>query len=480
MTSRIAIRLGIAVTALLVVGFGSYRFFRGNAESAVVKEWIPARPDITGFPAALDSALAAAEARARDRDGALAGLEELSALYHANGFYDQAVHCYQGLRQLDPDNARWPHLHASILAGFGMAEQALALWEQVVELDPDYLPARLRIGDAALKSAQPADAATAYNAALQTAPGDPYALLGLARIDLEQGRDEAALRKLETVVQRSNYTLGYDLIVTLYENAGRHDQAMAVRRQEGASGAYRDPPDRWLDGLITHCYDPYRLALEAGERSRRGNVESAIDLLQRAVALDPADTAARYQLGNLYFEQRRIDEAIEAFRRCTVDDPGFADGWGKLSAAIAQTGRVAEAERIIEQGIEAIPDSPSLHRMRAHRHWARGNLGAAIADFRTAIRLRPNDPGGYIELGTVLNQQGRDREALQLFETALVYDPANPTALAVLALRHIDSGDRSAADAAWEKIINQPRATENHLNLLRQAYHQRFGELPDP
>ncbi len=469
----------LGLLALLGAGaVAGYWFVRAGQQQTAVASHVPAIPDTSALPAAFDDALAVTDARARSRTDALAGLEELSALYHANGFFDQAIICYTGLAALEPAEARWPHLHATILAGFGLSDEALALWDRVTELAPDYLPARLRIGDIALKSNAITRATAAYEAARRIDEGNPYALLGLARIDLEAGAEAAALRKLETVVRRSNFTLGYDLIVTLYENAGEASKAEFIRGQAEASGAYRDPPDPWLDSLIEHCYDPFRLALEAGTKARTGEPERAISLLQRAVELDPSDVSAHFQLGNLYKAQLQLDAAIAEFRRCTILDPGFADGWAQLSAALAQSGNVTEGDRILNAGLEAVPDSPGLHLMRARRHRAGNNSGAAISDYRASIRLRPNEPDAYIELAFILLTQGRSDEAVRLLETALVYEPAHPTVLTTLAFHAIETGDRQQADAWLDKVRAQPRVDRNQTNQLTEAYRKKFGELP--
>ncbi len=477
MKSRASLFGLIGLLALgAVTGFWFVR--QGQQLEVAVAPWIPATPDTTGFPPALDDALAAANADAQAGRRSLDGLKHLSALYHANGFFDQAIFIYQGLAQLEPTEARWPHLHATILAGFGLSDEALALWDTVTALTPDYLPARLRIGDIALKSNDLARATTAYEAAQGIDASNAYALLGLARIDLEKGNEAAALRKLETVVRRSNYTLGYDLIVTLYENAGETSKADAIRGQAEASGAFRDPPDPWLDALLADCYDPFRIALEAGTKARMGEPEVAIDLLQRALQLDPNDVSAHFQLGNLYKDQLKLDAAIAEFRRCTQLDPGFADGWGNLSGTLAQSGNITEADRILNAGLEAVPDSPGLHLMRARRLRAGGENGAAIADYRASIRYRPNEPEAYIELAIILIGQGRTPEAVQQFESALVYDPANPTALTALAFQAIEAGQRDRADQWLEKVDAQPRIDRNQTNQLREAYRKAFGELP--
>lgn len=469
----------LGLTALLIVGGGAgFWFVHGGQQRDAVAPWVPALPATAGFPHQFGEVLNAAQAKALSRGNSLEGLRQLSALYHANGFFTEAITCYEGLAQLEPEEARWPHLHASILAGFGQADEALILWDRGTELAPDYLPARLRIGDVALKSNDLPRAIAAYEAALAIDAGNPYALHGLARIKLEQGDEKAALQILEDVVRRSNYTIGYDLIVTLYENADMHARAEAVRGRKGASGAYRDPSDPWLDQLIEVCYDSFRIALAAGSTALGGDQATAIVLLQRAIALEPSDVSAHYQLGNLYLQEMQLDDAIAEFRQCTLLDPGFADGWGKLSSMHAQAGRITESDRILNAGLEAVPDSPSLHRMRARRHRANGNIGAAIADSSTAIQLRPNDPEGYLDLGMMLAGQGRIPEAIQLFETALVYDPLHPTALTALSFRAIESDDRAGADDWLAKVAAQPLIDRNQVNQLREAYRKQFGELP--
>lgn len=478
MKPRALISLLLGLVALGAIGGGAAWFVQAGQMQAAVESYLPARPDTTGFPDVLDDAIAAADAKARSRTGALDGMKELSALYHANGFFDQAIACYTGLAAIEPTEARWLHLHATIIAGFGMADQALELWQQVVVLDPTYVPALLRIGDISLKSNRLAEATTAYTAAEQQDAGNAYALLGLARIDLEAGDEAAALTKLEQVVRRSNYNLGYDLIVTLYENAGEDAKAEAIRGQMEASGAFRDPPDPWLDGLLTYCYDPFRIALEAGTKARIGELDLAVSWLQRAIELDPNDVSNTFQLGNLYKMQGKLNEAGAQYRRCTLLDPGFADGWAQLSDVLAQSGNLGEADRILNAGLEAVPDSPGLHITRARRYRATNQIGAAIADYRASIRYRPNEPDPYIELAFILLKQGRSPDAISLLETALVYDPANPTALTTLAFHAIESGNRPNADAWLTKIADQPRVERNQVSQLREAYRNKFGTLP--
>jgi len=60
----------------------------------------------------------------------MTGLIALSRLYHANGFFNEALQCYAGLQRLQLGEARWLHLKASILAGFGRLDEACP-WSSV-------------------------------------------------------------------------------------------------------------------------------------------------------------------------------------------------------------------------------------------------------------------------------------------------------------------------------------------------------------
>ena len=91
------------------------------------------------------------------------------------------MRCYSALQSLEPKNPRWPHLHATILAGYGEADQALVLWRQVILLAPDYVPARLRMADCLLKANRPTEAADVYAAVLKLSPTQAHAMFGLAR-----------------------------------------------------------------------------------------------------------------------------------------------------------------------------------------------------------------------------------------------------------------------------------------------------------
>lgn len=476
MKKRLLTGLALLASIALVAGAGWWWHAGGTQQK--VTAGLPAQPDLTAAPAAMRERIAAADTRARGRFGAVAGLRQLSRLYHANGFPDEALSCYRTLQSLEPDEARWSHLAALLIAGYGDLEPALELWRRTTQLDPTYPPAWLRLGETYLKANRPAEAEAAFNEVLRRAPEDDYALFGLARLDFEAGRWEPARQKLETVVNRTKFTLGYDLIVTLYERLGQADRAKSIRAAAKASGAYRDPADPWFDGLMDDCHEPYRLAIAAGNLARNGDPATAVRLLQRALEITPDDVSAIFQLGTLLIQQGDHSGAIQHLRRCTELAPDFADGWANLSALQALLGEHAAAARTLAEGLRNCPQSPGLHLQYARDLQKAGRLGEAVVEFQTSIRLRPNEPDAYIELGNLFIRQGRNTEGITEMQRALEAEPGHPMALSVLAFNAIMSGREAEARERLAAVREQPRVPREQLQRLVTAYREKFGRAP--
>ena len=427
--------VGIALIALVTIAAlaGGYWWTTSRQRTEVLRQALPPTPDLAAWPDEFPQRVSECEAAVQAGHDPETALGNLSRLYHANGFYAEAIHCYVALEYLEPGNPEWPHRHAVILSGFGDAEGALQLLRRVTRLSPDYLPARIRSGDLLLKQSRYDDAREAYQEVLDRSPNESHALLGLARCEFEAGDWESARVILEKVVGQTNYRLGYDLIVTVYQQLGLESRAEFVRAKQKASGAYRDPPDPWMELLHQHCYDVYRLTLIAGEAADRGNPKAAIRYLERGLSFAPQSASLHFQLALTLQDVGDLDQARHHLERCTDLDPDFADGWAYLSGLLTRLGRPAEADRVLATGLARCPDSPGLHLMNARRLKQAGDVDGAIREYQVSIALRPNEADASIELASLLFDLNRIEEGVARLQEALAAEPENPIALSTVS-----------------------------------------------
>lgn len=439
---------------------------------------IPAAPAVGSLRPELADALAAARKGARSWLRPVAGLAQLSRLYHANGLYPEALQCYTALEQLQSREARWPHLHASILASFGRGDEALPLAQRAVQLDPEYLAARIRLGDILTKANRGPEAAAVYAEVLRRAPGEPYALLGLARLAIAEGDWLRARTHLQAAIQADADCIGaLSLLVTVATHDGRADEARALQ-QRIAGREHRDPSDPWLDGLAEDCYDPYRLGIAAAVANVSGDGATARRWLERAVELAPDSASSRRLLAKLLHAQGDLPGARRHLERAVALEPGDADAWVLLVDVLDALGDHASADRALRAGLAACPQSGALHYSLGRRLAAAGRYEPAIAELKLAKRLRPSEASPYIDLAQVYFRLERIDEGLAEMRGALIVQPGHPLALQVLTRDAIVRGDEAAARRGLQELRTLARANPADFDVIAREFAQRFGRTP--
>jgi len=466
----------IIILALLVAAGGGWICRRINT-TAALRAYLPDRPRVPGMPGALADRLDDTGEDLRQQHK-IESLAELARLYHANGYFDEARRCYAGLMKLEPGNARWPHCLAVILAGDGQLAEAVPLSKKAIALDRSYLPARVKLGDALFNLNRPALAEVEYQAVLKIDPNHPYALQGLARVEMAREKWEGARVHLEASCARTDDMIGGDLLVTVYEKTGHSDLARSLRAKRKALSAFFDIPDPWVDEMFVDCYNPYRATLAAGSAERAGDTGAAMRLLEHVNQIAPDYPLSRFQMGVLLTKQHDYPSAIAALERAAQLDPRFADTWLWLIYAHRGQNDETGARSAIEKGLILCPDSSGLHLEKAKTLVVDGNLGAAEEHYRKVITFSPEQSYGYIELAKFLVQNQRFDDALVILKRGLEIEPEEPTMMSLLAFYRISTGNQMDARKWIGRLQAQPRTPPMVLAKLSELFVSQFGSNP--
>jgi adenylate cyclase len=166
--------------------------------------------------------------------------------------------------------------------------------------------------------------------------------------------------------------------------------------------------NRWLSW--THFGEPEEV-----------NRPLAVELAERAVALDPNDAFCRYVLGTILAYERRWEESDAQFSKALELDPNHADTWAALSDMSVLAGRIAEGLAQIERAFRLNPYPPSWYFDHlGQAQYAARDYEAAIATLRREETYRTNSRRF---LAASLAQIGRMDEALREVEMFLVTHP---------------------------------------------------------
>ncbi len=115
----------------------------------------------------------------------------------------------------------------------------------------------------------------------------------------------------------------------------------------------------------------------------------AVDLLENAVNLDPANKEIRKNLAVAYSWAGRQEEAIDTLKRLVKDSPDYAEGHRHLVLIYNMEGRYKEAIEHGEKTLKLNPDDYSVEGYMAYNYLAVGDHRKAI---ESAERLAKHDP----------------------------------------------------------------------------------------
>jgi len=182
--------------------------------------------------------------------------------------------------------------------------------------------------------------------------------------------------------------------------------------------------------------------------------------LLKAGRQSPDNPDIQRNLGLLYFQQKRYEEAREAYRLITETSPQDAEAHFILATILYQMKKEETAETELRKVLELNPDSHQALNFLGYMYAEGGrNLDEAHALISRALELDPGN-GAYLDsLGWVYFKRGEFDKALEKLETAVgliddpvVYDHLGDT--------YLKLNDTAAAKQQWKKSLDLDAAQE--------------------
>lgn len=155
----------------------------------------------------------------------------------------------------------------------------------------------------------------------------------------------------------------------------------------------------------------------------------AIQLLRRAIEVDPRYAAAYRELAWTYLKERALDEALMALEDALHLDGNDARTHLYLGHVLMERGDNAQAQAEFERArlLSPLWTLPLLLKGRLLEE--NGNLAEAESAFRMAVKISPSDADCLAELGRHVLISKKFAEAEQLLTEALRLQPNHKPAL---------------------------------------------------
>jgi adenylate cyclase len=194
----------------------------------------------------------------------------------------------------------------------------------------------------------------------------------------------------------------------LYLTSTKESNALAQRTAKEAIALDPEyaPPYHVLS--ITYFMDILFRTTKSPQQSMR----RALELIQKAIALDDSYALAHGWLGFLYAYLRKYEESVMEAQKCVALDPNGAHGYLYLCFVYRFAGRHEEAVGAIEKAMRLNPFPPNTYFRDACRSYIFvGKYEEAIAAGKKAVTLSPDDYQAHLSLAMAYSLAGRQEEA---------------------------------------------------------------------
>jgi len=199
---------------------------------------------------------------------------------------------------------------------------------------------------------------------------------------------------------------------------------------------------------------------------QRGEIESSIKLIERALPELDNLPDAHLNLGNALQAGGRIVEAVESFRRTIALDPEYGMAYNNLAYALNDQGMFEAGLESARRAVELIPDFPGAHLNHATAATALGRFDEAEIPCRRALELQQNNAKLHGDLGRILTELGRVDEAVASYRRAVALSSDFADAHYGLGNALKVQGRLDDAVTSYRRAIElKPDFAEAHYNL---------------
>ncbi len=416
-----------------------------------------------------------------------------------------AIYYARQARTNAPDEPYYYHTLADLLRVADQPAEAMDVYRSLLSRFPNDRDARLALARLQKESGAPREALRTYETLLETTEHpQPQAYAEMLALYHEVGNEEGLERTLKALIDLRRNTSRYrELLGQLYTQQDRYNDAIPLFEallQERPSNPRllsrlkmlytetgKSQKAQTVGATASTTTAPSQLVARArsfynqASSSDTATVQSAVELLQRALKTAPTQVEALDLLGTIYFEQGRYEAAAPLFQRAINENPRDPSRWRYAATAHLRADSLRQAATMAEEGRLLFPGRYDLTRIEAFSRLRLGEVETALSRFQEARSQMDSSTVSAAERaefhagrGHAHQRLGHVQKAHAAYELALRLDAQAPMALRQYPYSLAQQSDR--LDRALELAqlaVDVLGATPETLDHLGWVYFKR-------
>lgn len=394
-----------------------------------------------------------------------------------NGEHLKALEQLEALEKQRPETAQIYFLKGLALVARSDKRRAVNAMEKAVDRQPGHNGARLTLAGLYYDDNAFERARRHATAVLAQTPDHYQALDILANCDMEDGKKDHALKGFQRLVTlapenprgyqllglysayeqnyaQSNHYLtralelnpaALDVTRLLVRNHMVKKQFQAAHEQITAGLAQPDATDAFRAALHTLDGDVYR---------QEKAMDEALASYRKALEFDPDLQTAHFAVARTHMETGDRDKAMAAYQGLLDKNPGLVVPHMMMGMLLDADADHDAAAAHYKKALEINPRyAPAANNLAVHLIKRTDQVDKALTWARVAREVQPEDPAVMDTLGLVYLKKGLADSAVTEFAESLERSKNNPEVMLHLGRAYHEKGDLDKARGMLEKLI---------------------------
>lgn len=183
------------------------------------------------------------------------------------------------------------------------------------------------------------------------------------------------------------------------------------------------------------------------------NLTSSRDELETMLFSNADFSTGRVQLGDYYLQNNDFNSAIWHYKMALQKDSLLTPVYSNLSVAYSMNKNYENANEMLDLWILLEPKLSRPHYLKALLNFEMKKMAEAVAEFKEAIRLNPNDTRSMYNLATYYYQDKKDLPLAQNYiKNGLKIEPGNQDYKYLLSLIYKEQGEIEKSQAIMQEL----------------------------
>ena len=366
------------------------------------------------------------------------------------------------------------YVRALDLQDDGEAEQALAAFERVLNVDPGEVDLATRVAYLLTQQGDYPRAIDILKDAVKAQPKEPGPYLQLAYIYAKY------LRKMEPAIRYAQQAItlapeeieGYQRLAEVQLTA--HNPRAALKTLDRAAKVETNDPSFWTQ--LGKLY--LALVAQPDKRPKADELQIINAVFQKAIKLAPGDASILKDAADYYAASEQIKDAIPLYLRVLELQPSDANAREKLATGFMLTNQRGKAIEMLQEIIQQHPEKYQTYELLGRVleeeakslfeakkiDQAKADYAKAAANYEQSLLVNPAQPDNYVHLAELLLFNLRENErAVKLLKEAQHRFPSTPQFTYLLAVALREAGHAQQSVATFAEALHEAEAAGQEM-----------------